>query len=87
MFITCILFSSLFMLTNRTFLFLFQVTCNYFQLMNAMASSAPVQYQTLAESSRLYEPGAQFAEFVRVQKAHSLLAKERVYTFEPYYPG
>ena len=69
------------------YLFSFQVTCNYFQMMNALASPAPVQFQTLAESSRNYEPGNQFAEFVRLQQANSPKAVEQVFYFEPYTVG
>lgn len=69
------------------YLFSFQVTCNYFQMMNALASPAPVQFQTLAESSRNYEPGSQFAEFVRLQQANSPKAVEQVFYFEPYTVG
>ncbi|KAL9950291.1 hypothetical protein ACROYT_G042770 [Oculina patagonica] len=63
------------------------VTCNYFQMMNALASCAPVQFQTLAESSRNYEPGNQFSEFVRLQQANSPQAVEQVFYFEPYFAG
>ena len=67
--------------------FLLQVTCNYFQMMNSVSAPSPVQFQTLAESSRVYEPGAQFADFIRIQKAASPAAVHREYTFEPYHPG
>lgn len=60
------------------------VTCNYFQMMNTLASPAPVQFQTLAESSRNYEPGNQFSEFVRLQQANSPQAVCPIYQFEPY---
>ena len=56
-------------------------------MMNALASPAPVQFQTLAESSRNYEPGNQFAEFVRLQQANSPKAVEPVFYFEPYTVG
>ncbi len=41
------------------------VTVNYFQLLHTDKSVIPTQYQTLCESSRLYEPGTQFMEYVR----------------------
>lgn len=41
------------------------VTVSYFQLQHTIAAPAPVQFQTLAESSRLYEPGYQYNEFVK----------------------
>ncbi|XP_022783063.1 rho GTPase-activating protein 45-like isoform X2 [Stylophora pistillata] len=63
------------------------VTCNYFQMMNALVSPGPIQFQTLAESSRNYEPGNQFAEFVRLQQANSPQAVEQVFQFEPYSAG
>jgi len=56
-------------------------------MMNMLASPAPVQFQTLAESSRNYEPGNQFAEFVRLQQANSPKAVEQVFYFEPYTVG
>ena len=64
-----------------------QVTCNYFQMMSTLASPVPIQYQTLADSSWMYEPGSQFADFVRLQQANSTPAIERVYQFEPFTMG
>lgn len=66
-----------------TFVF-HQVTCNYFQMMNALASPAPIQFQTLAESSRNYEPGSQFSEYIRLQQANAPQTVFPVYQFEPY---
>ncbi|KAK2550182.1 Rho GTPase-activating protein 29 [Acropora cervicornis] len=60
------------------------VTCNYFQMMNTLASPSPVHFQTLAESSRNYEPGNQFSEFVRRQQTNAPQAMCPVYHFEPY---
>lgn len=60
------------------------VTCNYFQMMNTLASPSPVRFQTLAESSRNYEPGNQFSEFVRRQQTNAPQAMCPVYHFEPY---
>lgn len=56
-------------------------------MMNALVSPGPIQFQTLAESSRNYEPGNQFAEFVRLQQANSPQAVEQVFQFEPYSAG
>ncbi|XP_032221238.2 rho GTPase-activating protein 45 isoform X3 [Nematostella vectensis] len=63
------------------------VTCNYFQMMNDLAAPAPVRFQILAESSRAYEPGTQFSDFVQEQMAISQPTIERVFVFEPYSPG
>lgn len=52
--------------------------------MNALASPAPIQFQTLAESSRNYEPGSQFSEYVRLQQANAPQTVCPVYQFEPY---
>ncbi|GFY76759.1 rho GTPase-activating protein 45 [Trichonephila inaurata madagascariensis] len=41
------------------------VTVGYFQLQSTLSAQAPVQFQTLCESSRLYEPGTQYMEFVK----------------------
>lgn len=40
-------------------------TVSYFQLQHTMNAPVPGQYQTLCESSRLYEPGSQFMEYVK----------------------
>ena len=37
----------------------------YFQLQHTLTAPVPVQFQTLCESSRLYEPGSQFMEYVK----------------------
>ena len=41
------------------------VTVAYFQLQHTLTAPVPVQFQTLCESSRLYEPGSQFMEYVK----------------------
>ncbi|CAG0918258.1 unnamed protein product [Notodromas monacha] len=41
------------------------VTVNYFQLQHSVTAPSPIQFQTLCESSRLYEPGSQYLEFVK----------------------
>ncbi|KAI1280750.1 Rho GTPase-activating protein 45 [Halotydeus destructor] len=38
---------------------------SYFQLQHTISAPGPVQFQTLCESSRLYEPGSQYVEFVK----------------------
>jgi len=41
------------------------VTVSYFQQQHSLTASSPVQFQTLCESSRLYEPGSQYMKFVK----------------------
>ncbi|XP_035220982.1 rho GTPase-activating protein 45-like isoform X2 [Stegodyphus dumicola] len=62
------------------------VTVGYFQLQSTLAAHAPVQYQTLCESSRLYEPGTQYMEFVkRLPQPTGCIANGTLpFTFEPY---
>ncbi|XP_033636415.1 rho GTPase-activating protein 45-like isoform X2 [Asterias rubens] len=63
------------------------VTVSYFQLQHSLSAPAPVQFQTLCEQSRCYEPGVQFSEFVRHYKprvkGHSSRHAE-AFVFEPY---
>lgn len=40
-------------------------TIAYFQLQHTVSAPAPVQFQTLCENCRGYEPGMQYSEFVR----------------------
>ncbi|EDV22182.1 uncharacterized protein TRIADDRAFT_59414 [Trichoplax adhaerens] len=40
------------------------VTANYFQMRNTALSPFPVQYQTLSDNAKMYEPGTQFIEFL-----------------------
>ncbi|XP_069156108.1 rho GTPase-activating protein 45 isoform X4 [Procambarus clarkii] len=64
------------------------VTVGYFQLQHTVAAPAPVQLQTLCESSRLYEPGSQYMEFVkRLGPSVSVEQPETPFTFQPYTPG
>ncbi|OQR69333.1 minor histocompatibility protein HA-1-like [Tropilaelaps mercedesae] len=62
------------------------VTVAYFQLQHSVTAPAPVQFQTLCESSRLYEPGSQYTEFVKRIPMPALNSKpERPqYVFELY---
>ncbi|XP_031439939.1 rho GTPase-activating protein 29 isoform X2 [Clupea harengus] len=41
------------------------VTVNWFQMQQAQVVSLPVNYQSLCESAKLYEPGQRYTEFVR----------------------
>ncbi|KAG5268200.1 hypothetical protein AALO_G00209380 [Alosa alosa] len=41
------------------------VTVNWFQMQQAQVVSLPVNYQSLCESAKLYEPGQRYSEFVR----------------------
>lgn len=43
----------------------FQVTVNWFQMQQAQVVSLPVNYQSLCESAKHYEPGQRYTEFVR----------------------
>ncbi|CAG0884331.1 unnamed protein product [Cyprideis torosa] len=62
------------------------VTVAYFQLQHAVSAAAPVQFQTLCESSRLYEPGSQYIEFVRRLPRPPLDEPVEMspYSFEPF---
>uniref|UniRef100_A0A8C3B3D0 Rho GTPase-activating protein 29 n=1 Tax=Cyclopterus lumpus TaxID=8103 RepID=A0A8C3B3D0_CYCLU len=53
------------------------VTVNWFQMQQVQSVSLPTHYQTLSESTKLYEPGECYAEFVR--NLPKTLPKERVH--------
>ncbi|KAF3857991.1 hypothetical protein F7725_011192 [Dissostichus mawsoni] len=53
------------------------VTVNWFQMQQAQTVSLPAHYQALSESSKLYEPGECYAEFVRNLPKN--LPKERLH--------
>ncbi|KAM7410227.1 hypothetical protein PAMA_001597 [Pampus argenteus] len=60
-------------------------TISYYQLMHMQTVALPVHYQTLCESSKLYDPGQQYAAHVR-----DLQLPEQInvqYTFESYSPS
>ncbi|XP_007885317.2 rho GTPase-activating protein 29 [Callorhinchus milii] len=61
------------------------VTVNLFQMQHAKVVSLPVNYQSLCENTKLYEPGQQYSEFVKS------LPKEEVpmgqYLFESSVPS
>ncbi|KAM7287105.1 rho GTPase-activating protein 45 [Ixodes scapularis] len=59
------------------------VTVAYFQLQHTVSAPAPVQFQTLCESSRMYEPGSQYMEFVR-RIPLGRPTEPQLLTFEPY---
>jgi len=46
-------------------LFCLQATISYYQLMHMQTVALPVNYQTLCESSKLYDLGQQYAACVR----------------------
>ncbi|XP_041805339.1 rho GTPase-activating protein 29-like isoform X2 [Chelmon rostratus] len=54
------------------------VTVNWFQMQQAQTVSLPAHFQALSESSKLYEPGECYAEFVR--KLPKNLPKERLHS-------
>uniref|UniRef100_A0A096M3Y4 Rho GTPase activating protein 45 n=1 Tax=Poecilia formosa TaxID=48698 RepID=A0A096M3Y4_POEFO len=59
-------------------------TISYYQLMHMQTVALPVHYQTLCESSKLYDPGQQYAAHVR-----DLQLPEQpgiLYSFETYSP-
>ena len=61
------------------------VTVNYFQQLHQLHNNLPDHYATLCESSRLYEPGNQFMEYVKTmpeaQVLHSTMSDP--FSFEP----
>ncbi|KAK7889234.1 hypothetical protein WMY93_024794 [Mugilogobius chulae] len=60
-------------------------TISYYQLMHMQTVALPVHYQTLCESSKLYDPGQQYAAHVK-----DLQLPEQppvLYTFETYSPS
>ncbi|XP_063741360.1 rho GTPase-activating protein 29-like isoform X2 [Eleginops maclovinus] len=54
------------------------VTVNWFQMQQAQTVSLPAHYQALSESTKLYEPGECYAEFVRNLPKN--LPKERLHS-------
>uniref|UniRef100_A0A8C8BZ11 Rho GTPase activating protein 45 n=1 Tax=Oncorhynchus tshawytscha TaxID=74940 RepID=A0A8C8BZ11_ONCTS len=55
-------------------------TVSYYQLLHMQTAVLPVHYQTLCESTKLYEPGQQYAAHVR----HLHKKPAAHYHFEPY---
>ncbi|XP_030640071.1 rho GTPase-activating protein 45 [Chanos chanos] len=60
-------------------------TISYYQLMHMQTVALPVHYQTLCESSKLYDPGQQYATHVR--DLQMVEEPEMHYEFEPYCPS
>lgn len=57
-------------------------TISYYQLMHMQTAPLPVNFQTLCESSKLYDPGQQYASHVRqLQRGDE---PDVQYDFEPY---
>ncbi|XP_074597974.1 rho GTPase-activating protein 45-like isoform X2 [Brevipalpus obovatus] len=64
------------------------VTVAYFQSQHTVSAPLPVQFQTLCESSKLYEPGSQYIEFIkRIKQPSEADSQLVVYKFEPYDGG
>jgi len=64
---------------------LLQATISYYQLMHMQTVALPVHYQTLCESSKLYDPGQQYAAHVRDLQLPEQPAA--LYAFESYSPS
>ncbi|XP_061540818.1 rho GTPase-activating protein 45 [Phycodurus eques] len=60
-------------------------TISYYQLMHMQTVALPVCYQTLCESSKLYDPGQQYAAYVRDLQLPD--QPSVCYAFEPYTPS
>ncbi|XP_022235075.1 rho GTPase-activating protein 45-like isoform X2 [Limulus polyphemus] len=61
------------------------VTVAYFQLQHTISAPAPVQFQTLCETSRLYEPGTQYMEYVKhLSPSGKTYYGAIPFTFEPF---
>ncbi|XP_021401835.3 rho GTPase-activating protein 45 [Lonchura striata] len=59
-------------------------TISFYQLMHMQTAPLPVNFQTLCESSKLYDPGQQYASHVRqLQRGDE---PDVQYDFEPYVP-
>ncbi len=52
--------------------------------MKSLSAPLRVQYQTLAEDSKQYVVGTQFAEFIKIQQTTSKAATPKRFTFELY---
>ncbi|NWH78532.1 HMHA1 protein, partial [Piaya cayana] len=60
----------------------FQATISFYQIMHMQTAPLPVNFQTLCESSKLYDPGQQYASHVRqLQRGDE---PDTQYDFEPY---
>lgn len=65
--------------------FILQATISYYQLMHMQTVALPVHYQTLCESSKLYDPGQQYAAHVRDLQLPEQPGVQ--YLFETYSPS
>ncbi|KDR15612.1 rho GTPase-activating protein 45-like isoform X2 [Zootermopsis nevadensis] len=66
------------------------VTVTYFQLQHALSTPLATQFQTLCESSQLYDPGTQYAEFVKRLPTALVSLKDPAqlpFSFQPYSKG
>ncbi|XP_046405589.1 rho GTPase-activating protein 45-like [Ischnura elegans] len=64
------------------------VTVNYFQLQHNLISPIPIQFQALQESSKLYEPGLKYMEFVKQLPRGAVRgALKAPFAFEPHHEG
>ncbi|XP_063441342.1 rho GTPase-activating protein 45-like isoform X4 [Mytilus trossulus] len=64
------------------------VTIEYFHLLQTVTAPIPVQYHTISETSKQYEVGFQYGEFVKrlpVTDKNSMVAEP--FAFEPYING
>ncbi|NXX79432.1 HMHA1 protein, partial [Urocolius indicus] len=69
-------------LTSDALNVLFQATISFYQIMHMQTAPLPVNFQTLCESSKLYDPGQQYASHVRqLQRGDE---PDTQYDFEPY---
>lgn len=66
-----------------------EVTVNYFQQLHTLLNALPDHYATLCESSRLYEPGNQFMEYVKTMPEAQVLTSTMAdpFSFEPVASG
>ncbi|XP_023712982.1 rho GTPase-activating protein 45 isoform X3 [Cryptotermes secundus] len=67
-----------------------RVTVTYFQLQQTLSTPLPTQFQTLCESSQLYDPGTQYTEFVKRLPTSLASHKDPAqspFSFEPYSKG
>ncbi|KAH3849164.1 rho GTPase-activating protein 45-like isoform X2 [Dreissena polymorpha] len=63
-----------------------KVTTDYFQLLQTVSAPVPIQYNTLCDTSKRYDPGSQYEEYVRrlpISTSATLQYKE--HKFEQYY--
>ncbi|XP_043909751.1 rho GTPase-activating protein 45 isoform X2 [Protopterus annectens] len=59
-------------------------TISYYQIMHMQTAPLPVHYQTLCESSKLYDPAQQYACYVKELEKEN--EQHNNYDFEPYVP-